>query len=771
MSTLMIVSEKTFEVSFKAVYLQRLRKAQPSKVAVLVSSEYEGIYKNGGIGTYYRRLAEQLNAEGWYVILLLTWTEKGFGGESELAAVKHIFSTFETEQVLNLQPVHLRMLSARAQDVYDRTSICCFFFVQAILHCFPASLVYAEFPEMMGSAYRTVQAGQSGFLGHNCITAVTMHSSHEWVYEANEKCEENDPSRLWRVADYERFSLENADLSFFPSHFLRDKVESYGWNTARAIHMPNLMPLLDTTGSGRSDLPKLDEAKVAVVFFGRLEERKGLCTFVEALHALPPTLRRTLHVLFLGKIVPLYSTPLAHLDSRQYIEREMPTDVSYSILSDLYSAEALHYVHEQRCPVVCLTSPQENFPNTALEMGQLPVKLVVSDTGGFRETLELVKRSAGLYWFEPKNPQALAHTIHRAIADDGAAPAVPRPVDIERVNRSLLERKMTLIEQAFTRANIAHVERPRVTVGVFWQNQPSLLDCLASIEAQSYANLDVIVLDNEGDDPRGHETLEHARSLFPHYRYVRSPASFSSGAAWNHVLELAEGSYFLGLDPETFLAPFAVAHLVKAASHAQASIVCCPLRSRSTGEEIAGFSGGPLPRFIESPLRQGTCFLGAVSFLRQFRRLEDYDALTYGWEILAAALATGERITYYPYPLYESSTDSESTILNEATHLKQQYQLRQYVAQIPPSQWSKRQLSLLLMATQQLLQVQVQSPPLSSPPSTQLQEFQTQLQQTCADLNWARSRITAMESSKFWKLRHHWFRVKRKLHLPGWETE
>jgi hypothetical protein len=40
-----------------------------------------------------------------------------------------------------------------------------------------------------------------------------------------------------------------------------------------------------------------------------------------------------------------------------------------------------------------------------------------------------------------------------------------------------------------------------------------------------------------------------------------------------------------------------------------------------------------------------------------------------------------------------------------------------------------------------------------------------------SDFDLVRSRISAMESSKFWKLRHHWFRVKRALHLPGWETE
>ena len=45
------------------------------------------------------------------------------------------------------------------------------------------------------------------------------------------------------------------------------------------------------------------------------------------------------------------------------------------------------------------------------------------------------------------------------------------------------------------------------------------------------------------------------------------------------------------------------------------------------------------------------------------------------------------------------------------------------------------------------------------------------LGQTRSDRDLARNRITAMESSKFWKLRHRWFRVKRALHLPGWETE
>ena len=292
-----------------------------------------------------------------------------------------------------------------------------------------------------------------------------------------------------------------------------------------------------------NDLPTLDPAKVPVVFFGRLEERKGLCTFVEAVRALPPAVRRRVHVLFLGKVVRLYSAPLAHLDSREYIEQALPPEVSYSIVSELYSAEALGYVRGLRGPVVCLTSPQENFPDTGLEMGQVPVKLVVSDTGGFRETLGLVQRAAGVHWFEPKNAVALAGALRRAIEDEGEVEAGLGPEGIERTNRALLARKEVLIEQAFARAAAVHVQRPRVSVGVLWGGQASgLLDCLASIEAQSYGDLDVIVVDGGGDDGAAREALEHARTLFPQYRLVRPAEGLSAGAAWNHAVELAEGS-------------------------------------------------------------------------------------------------------------------------------------------------------------------------------------------------------------------------------------
>jgi FkbM family methyltransferase len=52
---------------------------------------------------------------------------------------------------------------------------------------------------------------------------------------------------------------------------------------------------------------------------------------------------------------------------------------------------------------------------------------------------------------------------------------------------------------------------------------------------------------------------------------------------------------------------------------------------------------------------------------------------------------------------------------------------------------------------------------------TNLKQAQDELQDARADLGKAEGRIAAMESSKFWQLRHGWFRVKRGLGLGGEE--
>jgi len=76
-----------------------------------------------------------------------------------------------------------------------------------------------------------------------------------------------------------------------------------------------------------------------------------------------------------------------------------------------------------------------------------------------------------------------------------------------------------------------------------------------------------------------------------------------------------------------------------------------------------------------------------------------------------------------------------------------------YILRLPTR--FQQNLPLLYWRSQQLQQTQ-----------TELQQTQTKLQQTQTELQQFKDEIEAMKSSKFWKLRQFWFRIKAKLGFP-----
>lgn len=447
------ISATHFAVRFQQPFIEKLF-ASTEPVAILVTPEYEGIFRNGGIGTYYANLSEKLATHGAYIILIIYQTQQEFYGESTVPHIRHIFSACEAERVLELQSVHRAILSQfKEWDWVESESYKILFFIQAIATHFSRSPIYIEFPDLCGLGYRTIQAKRSGLLGKNCVTAVTMHSGQEWLNEAHEKYIVEGGNWLRNVYSYEQYSFENADLALFLSSFMEAKVKSYGWKTARAVHLPYCFRIVPPLDKNRPMLAKVSldikRQQIPILFFGRLEERKGLLTFIEAIQQLGEKIRQQIHLIFLGKIVPIHSPQFQHLDSQQYIQQELENKFDYTILSDLFSQEAISLVHELAPAIVCLTSPQENFPNSSLEMGQLPVSLVVSDTGGFRETLNSIDRSDGVRWFEPGNSQSLACQIGSAIDAYPETPSLPLRALLEQLNQRLFNQRIEQMHQAF----------------------------------------------------------------------------------------------------------------------------------------------------------------------------------------------------------------------------------------------------------------------------------------------------------------------------------
>jgi len=543
------------------------------------------------------------------------------------------------------------------------------------------------------------------------------------------------------------------------------------------LNSPLEPALTPTRGSSYS----AQVATIPIVFFGRLEERKGLCTFLDAVRMLSPDEWGRLHITFMGKVVALYSEALCHLNSREYIEQVLGTDVSYDICSSLFSQEAIQRVREIQ-PIVCLTSPQENFPNSALEMGQLPVGLVVSKTGGFEETLALVKRTEGVYWFTPGDAVTLAAALREAIAHYPKTYPVATRTELEQVNAALLEQKLQHIERAFQSARSTPIATAPITIGLVCPTlTPPLLETLTSIEAQNNALQHTLVLHGDPSAEAEAKVLEQVQTRFPGVRLMSLGLSVNGGAAWNQVRSLMTGDYCMVLEPGWVLLPGALDALMAAVQRSQASIVACPRWNQAETETMVTFGGGALPTLIRSQQKGNLPVLVSRSFWERYPLPEVRDLEISGWALLSGAIATGATPICYPYPLVQSHQSDQGA--SGLASPRQQYYLRQHLAQIPPADWSPRQVYMVLTALQHLSETSqqasfaAQQKLLEQHTEERLAESQQRLHEVqlkvhrthkrlnkaTADLEAAQARLEAYEGSKFWKLHQTWQRLKQSL--------
>jgi hypothetical protein len=97
----------------------------------------------------------------------------------------------------------------------------------------------------------------------------------------------------------EQRSAELADLVYSPSRYLLDWVRDEGWRLPEAVAChPNLLPRGFVMTPARAEARPVEE----LVFFGRLEERKGLDLFCAAVSLLVRGGVRPACVTFLGKV-------------------------------------------------------------------------------------------------------------------------------------------------------------------------------------------------------------------------------------------------------------------------------------------------------------------------------------------------------------------------------------------------------------------------------------------------------------------------------------
>ena len=160
----------------------------------------------------------------------------------------------------------------------------------------PYRLVF--FDDLFGTAYYPLLARRTGNERlQDTVMCVTTHGAMEWITDLNRNSVMNFESLP--LMEMERRSVELADVVKAPSAYILEKYRKYGWAIARDfIVLPNFV-----SGKLAAVQKSVWQPTNEIVFFGRLERRKGLRLFCRALDRIKFDLKNYT-VTFLGKAAP-----------------------------------------------------------------------------------------------------------------------------------------------------------------------------------------------------------------------------------------------------------------------------------------------------------------------------------------------------------------------------------------------------------------------------------------------------------------------------------
>ena len=110
------------------------------------------------------------------------------------------------------------------------------------------------------------------------------------------------------------------------------------------------------------------------------------------------------------------------------------------------------------------------------------------------------------------------------------------------------------------------VAAPLVTVGIPCYNHGAYLhDAIASIAAQTYTNIEVVVIDDGSTDATTANEMSTLAARYPRYHFRRQPNA-GIGATRNRCLGEANGEFFVPMDADNVAAPDMIERLVHAMS-------------------------------------------------------------------------------------------------------------------------------------------------------------------------------------------------------------
>jgi glycosyltransferase involved in cell wall biosynthesis len=489
------------------------------KKIAIVTPELVGIYKNGGIGTNYFFRARFLNSCLNYQVTIL------YTGECSPSAAQAWREQYGHNGIrLEVLP---RLSTNTNSEIFHRRA-------EAVHQRFAAEAWdEIHFSEYLANGFVCLQAKRSGLAYQNTRLMVTMDSSSLWCREGMQQSS-LDPGTDTKVDYAEQYCCENADLLVSPSCYLMHWAEGRGWRLPpNRVVLPNLCERL---GDENPAAVRINPRHL--IFFGRLETRKGLEIFCEAVELLSKAGKAPARVDFLGRVGTHQGQPADRYIS-QMSSRWQETETQ--IHSDLDNFAAMKHIRRTG-GVAIIASPYDNLPYTVIEciVNQMP--FIASDSGGIPELAD----SRVLFAPNARSLSAKIEEFSRLSADT----RFNHPYKFETVRQTWKKFAEIPVETIVPSAGLPTL--PKISVCVPFYNHGSYLpEALASLACQTYENFEVIVVDDGSTDASSMAQFDWMQKEYlpPLFRFFKQQNG-GVGAARNFAAAQATGDLLLFMDAD-----------------------------------------------------------------------------------------------------------------------------------------------------------------------------------------------------------------------------
>lgn len=366
------------------------------KTIAIITPDIWGPTRNGGIGTSYYHLALLL-AKQHKVTILYT--------------LGHYTDNTHSDWQKTYDKAGITFIPLILPEGTDDSAFFRSLYAYEWLRDNPVDI--AHFPDWQGGAYHSCYGKRYDNTLTTTSIIIGLHSPTSWhkAYDAPDSPTSTDEKL---VTFMERTALELCDTLISPSQYLLDWCQDdCAWSLSPdqhviANHYPD-KPLTPNHLNG-NEISEL-------VFFGRLEHRKGLTLFCDTLKALKQEGTSLPIITFLGK-----PSIIQGQNSHDFIAHQLdPLEIDYVFQSELNSTQAIEYL---KAPgrVAIIASLVENSPYVVRECLSESIFFLTTRSGGTAELLD--KESQQNHSFSPTIngcKQAITQLMHHGI--DTATPS------------------------------------------------------------------------------------------------------------------------------------------------------------------------------------------------------------------------------------------------------------------------------------------------------------------------------------------------------------